>query len=37
MTTTFAPAGPVLWRIVSGGRTYPAMPGVNIRLYPFTT
>ena len=37
MTTTFAPAGPVLWRIVSGGRTYPAMPAVKIWLFPFTT
>ena len=37
IATTFAPAAPVLWRTLSGGFTYPAIPGFRISLLPLTT
>src|SRR5689334_16483505 len=37
MTTTFAPAGPVLCRTLSGGLTYPLIPGLSSWLLPLTT
>jgi len=36
-TTALAPAGPVLWRTLSGGLTNPDMPGVSFWLTPLTT